>query len=165
MDVCIRIKLKTEIIIIQGKVGHYVKRECNSNQCLLMIYSDGWADRADVVAGYERQALGSITVKIHSPYIDSFDKRYFGLSPFTNVRNPWFNEFWEHKFACQLPSEPNALQPLTNFFDKRVCTGMVNYMLYRLFSSSSIYRKQRQFLITKYFSKTLRADFDQKIIL
>lgn len=73
--------------------------------------------------------MGSITVKIHSPYIDSFDEKYFGLSPFTNVRNPWFNEFWEHKFSCQLPSDPVLLQPLTNFFDKKVCTGNWNSYL------------------------------------
>ncbi|XP_063697705.1 metabotropic glutamate receptor 1-like [Culicoides brevitarsis] len=95
----------------------------NLSDRFLFIGTDGWADRADVVLGYERQALGSITVRIHSPYVESFDKRYFGLSPFTNTRNPWFTEFWEHKFGCQLPGDPNILQPLTNFFDKKVCTG------------------------------------------
>uniref|UniRef100_A0A336LKC4 CSON009533 protein n=1 Tax=Culicoides sonorensis TaxID=179676 RepID=A0A336LKC4_CULSO len=95
----------------------------NLSDRFLFIGTDGWADRADVVAGYERQALGSITVRIHSPYVDSFDKRYFSLSPFTNTRNPWFKEFWEHKFACQIPADANALQPLTNFFDKKHCTG------------------------------------------
>lgn len=57
-------------------------------------YSDGWADRADVVEGYEKQALGSISIRIHSPRVESFDDHYFALSPFTNHRNPWFQEFW-----------------------------------------------------------------------
>lgn len=66
-------------------------------------YSDGWADRADVVADYERQALGSISIRIHSPYVQEFDKYYFGLNPFKNKRNPWFREFWEVCIKLLMP--------------------------------------------------------------
>lgn len=67
----------------------------NLTDRFLLIGSDGWADRADVVQNYERQALGSMSIRIHSPYVKSFDKYYFSLNPFTNKRNPWFQEFWE----------------------------------------------------------------------
>lgn len=71
----------------------------------LIIGSDGWADRQDVVSEYELQAAGSISIRIHSPYIESFDNYYFGLDPFENHRNPWFREFWEDKFHCKMPPE------------------------------------------------------------
>lgn len=83
---------------------------------------DGWADRSDVVTDFERQALGSITVRIHSPYVSKFDSYYFALSPLTNTRNPWFQEFWENKFGCRMPS--NELKKnITFYFDKKTCTG------------------------------------------
>ncbi|EJY57740.1 AAEL017068-PA, partial [Aedes aegypti] len=74
-------------------------KNLNMTDRFLLIGSDGWADRADVVENYERQALGSISIRIHSPYVKSFDDYYFGLSPFTNKRNPWFREFWEVSFG------------------------------------------------------------------
>ena len=69
----------------------------------LIIGSDGWADRQDVVSDYELQAVGSISIRIHSPYAKSFDDYYFALDPFNNHRNPWFKEFWEDKFHCKMP--------------------------------------------------------------
>lgn len=68
------------------------------------FFSDGWSDRYDVVEGYEREAVGGLSVRIHSPYVHDFDSYYFALSPFTNHRNPWFREFWQWKFNCSLQS-------------------------------------------------------------
>lgn len=81
------------------------------------------------VTNYEQQALGSISIRIHSPPLDSFDDYYFGLNPYNNssklfyktcdcvisaskmcfvfTGNPWFKEFWETKFNCKmLPTKP-----------------------------------------------------------
>lgn len=49
--------------------------------------------------------MGGISIRIHSAYVNDFDDYYFNLSPFTNHRNPWFAEFWETRFQCNL--EPN----------------------------------------------------------
>ncbi|XP_055551060.1 metabotropic glutamate receptor 5-like [Wyeomyia smithii] len=99
----------------------------NMTDRFLLIGSDGWADRADVVQNYERQALGSISIRIHSPYVKSFDNYYFSLNPFTNKRNPWFQEFWETKFNCRLPvNEATLNDGLQQGFAseaKSVCTG------------------------------------------
>lgn len=65
--------------------------------------SDGWADRTDVVEGLEQSFIGGISVKIKSPYVKEFDNHYFKLKPFQNPRNPWFEEFWQHRFNCSLP--------------------------------------------------------------
>lgn len=75
----------------------------NLTNNFIIIGSDGWADRQDVVVDYEAQAVGSISIRIHSPYLHSFDEEYFKLDPFNNSRNPWFREFWEDKFHCKMP--------------------------------------------------------------
>ncbi|XP_053699365.1 metabotropic glutamate receptor 1-like [Sabethes cyaneus] len=99
----------------------------NMTDRFLLIGSDGWADRADVVQNYERQALGSISIRIHSPYVKSFDNYYFSLNPFSNKRNPWFQEFWETKFNCRLPVNEATLDVGLQAFAaseaKPVCTG------------------------------------------
>ncbi|VDN50893.1 unnamed protein product [Dracunculus medinensis] len=83
------------------------------------IGSDGWADRLDVVEGVEQEAAGSFSIRIHSPNVDWFDDYYFSLKPETNVLNPWFREFWEEKFKCQLTVPKDDL--IT-----KVCTGKEN---------------------------------------
>jgi metabotropic glutamate receptor 1 len=78
-------------------------KNLNLTNNFLIIGSDGWADRQDVVVEYEPQAVGSISIRIHSPYLKSFDDYYLKLDPFNNTRNPWFKEFWEDKFNCKMP--------------------------------------------------------------
>lgn len=89
-------------------------RNLNMTNRFLIIGSDGWADRQDVVSDYEQQAVGSISIRIHSPSLKSFDDYYFALNPFENDRNPWFREFWEDKFHCKMPLErAKATTPTT----------------------------------------------------
>ncbi|KAJ9583836.1 hypothetical protein L9F63_021839, partial [Diploptera punctata] len=68
----------------------------------LFLGSDGWADRSDVTDGYEMQAMGSISIRIHSPNVTDFDDYYFSLNPYNNTRNPWFREFWQYRFNCTM---------------------------------------------------------------
>ncbi|XP_015794170.2 metabotropic glutamate receptor 1-like, partial [Tetranychus urticae] len=77
-------------------------RRLNATGEFLLVGSDGWSDRYDVVEGYEVEASGGISVRIHSPYVNEFDPYYFNLHPDNNTRNPWFKEFWEFKFNCSL---------------------------------------------------------------
>lgn len=55
-----------------------------------------------MVEKQEEFALGGISIRIHSAYVNDFDDYYFALNPFTNHRNPWFAEFWETRFQCNL---------------------------------------------------------------
>ncbi|KAK7891603.1 hypothetical protein WMY93_023566 [Mugilogobius chulae] len=84
----------------------------------LLIGSDGWADRVEVVEGYEFEALGGITVKLHSEEVSSFDRYFLKLKLSTNQRNPWFPEFWQHRFQCRLPGHPQE-----NTHYRRNCSG------------------------------------------
>uniref|UniRef100_A0A8D2LBC4 Metabotropic glutamate receptor 1 n=1 Tax=Varanus komodoensis TaxID=61221 RepID=A0A8D2LBC4_VARKO len=72
----------------------------------LLLGSDGWADRYDVTDGYQREAAGGITIKLQSPDVKWFDDYYLQLQPETNHRNPWFQEFWQHRFQCRLKGSP-----------------------------------------------------------
>lgn len=80
--------------------------------------SDGWADRYEVVEGYEQEAEGGITMKLQSAVVKSFDDYYLKLRLDTNARNPWFAEFWQYRFQCRMPGHP---QENKNY--KKVCTG------------------------------------------
>ncbi|KAM6915770.1 metabotropic glutamate receptor 1 isoform 1-T1 [Xenentodon cancila] len=84
----------------------------------LLVGSDGWADRYEVVEGYEQEAEGGITMKLQSEVVKSFDDYYLKLHLDTNTRNPWFTEFWQYRFQCRLPGHP---QENKNY--KKVCTG------------------------------------------
>ncbi|XP_053736161.1 metabotropic glutamate receptor 1 isoform X2 [Synchiropus splendidus] len=83
----------------------------------LLIGSDGWADRYEVVEGYEQEAEGGITMKLQSEVVKPFDDYYLKLRLDTNTRNPWFAEFWQYRFQCRLRGHP---QENKNY--KKVCT-------------------------------------------
>ncbi|XP_029902962.1 metabotropic glutamate receptor 1 [Myripristis murdjan] len=85
---------------------------------LQLIGSDGWADRDEVVEGYEQEAEGGITMKLQSAVVKSFDNYFLKLRLDTNTRNPWFPEFWQYRFQCRLPGHP---QENKNY--KKVCSG------------------------------------------
>uniref|UniRef100_A0A3P9DMP6 Glutamate receptor, metabotropic 5b n=1 Tax=Maylandia zebra TaxID=106582 RepID=A0A3P9DMP6_9CICH len=68
----------------------------------LYLCSDGWADRYDVTDGYVKEAAGGITIKLQSADVKWFDEYYLKLRPENNHRNPWFPEFWQHRFQCRL---------------------------------------------------------------
>lgn len=57
-----------------------------------------------MVEGVETQAVGSISIRIHSQYLKTFDENYLNLDPFDHHENPWFSEFWEDKFHCKMPA-------------------------------------------------------------
>uniref|UniRef100_A0A8C2I7N4 Glutamate receptor, metabotropic 5b n=1 Tax=Cyprinus carpio TaxID=7962 RepID=A0A8C2I7N4_CYPCA len=69
------------------------------------VEADGWADRYDVTDGYVREAAGGITIKLQSADVKWFDDYYLKLRPENNPRNPWFPEFWQHRFHCKISKD------------------------------------------------------------
>ena len=100
-------------------------RRFNQTGHFLLVGSDGWADRLDVVDGYEAEAEGGISIRIHSPPVISFDKDYFALKPSRAnlARNPWFQEFWEHRFDCVFADSPKQQPRRYTNNSSRICTG------------------------------------------
>ena len=60
-----------------------------------------------VVRGSETAADGAFTIELASYPIREFADYFTKLNPYTNTRNPWFREFWEHRFDCSL-TEPGC---------------------------------------------------------
>ncbi|XP_026871324.2 metabotropic glutamate receptor 1 isoform X1 [Electrophorus electricus] len=87
----------------------------------LLIGSDGWADRDEVVEGYEQEADGGITMKLQTEEVKSFNDYFLKLRLDTNKRNPWFAEFWQYRFQCRIPGHP---QEKLNY--QKICTGNEN---------------------------------------
>lgn len=70
---------------------------------MLLICSDGWGNRPDVVQGQESAAAGAISIMLHSPRFLDFGPHYAKLKPpLGSPKNPWFDEFWEFRFQCSL---------------------------------------------------------------
>ncbi|XP_029025994.1 metabotropic glutamate receptor 5b [Betta splendens] len=92
----------------QGLVGEF-----------LLIGSDGWADRYDVTDGYVKEATGGITIKLQSADVKWFDEYYLKLRPENNHRNPWFPEFWQHRFLCRLKGHPQESSKYNRTCSKR----------------------------------------------
>ncbi|XP_073674400.1 metabotropic glutamate receptor 5b [Garra rufa] len=84
-----------------------------------LIGSDGWADRYDVTDGYVREAAGGITIKLQSADVKWFDDYYLKLRPENNPRNPWFPEFWQHRFHCRLKGHPQENNKFNRTCGKR----------------------------------------------
>ncbi|KAF3692885.1 Metabotropic glutamate receptor 5 [Channa argus] len=92
----------------QGLVGEF-----------LLIGSDGWADRYDVTDGFNKEAAGGITIKLQSADVKWFDEYYLKLRPENNNRNPWFTEFWQHRFHCRLKGHPQENNKYNRTCSKR----------------------------------------------
>ncbi|XP_029458151.1 metabotropic glutamate receptor 5 isoform X1 [Rhinatrema bivittatum] len=96
-----------------------MRRESLTGEFLL-LGSDGWADRYDVTDGYQREAAGGITIKLQSPDVKWFDDYYLQLRPETNLRNPWFQEFWQHRFQCKLKGYSQESQKFNKTCNSRL---------------------------------------------
>ncbi|KFQ56451.1 Metabotropic glutamate receptor 3, partial [Pelecanus crispus] len=72
------------------------------NVSFTWIASDGWGAQESIVKGNEHIAAGAITLELASHPVKEFDRYFQSLSPYNNRRNPWFKDFWEQKFQCNL---------------------------------------------------------------
>lgn len=72
------------------------------------VAADGWGTHAKLIENVEDVAWGAITVELQAKAIPGFDSYMRSLTPWSNLRNPWFSEYWETWFQCQLA--PNLVQ-------------------------------------------------------
>ncbi|XP_022098848.1 metabotropic glutamate receptor 3-like [Acanthaster planci] len=81
-------------------------KRANLSENFIWLASDGWGAQESPVKGNEAVAEGAITIELQTQKIDKFDEYFLNLNPKTNKRNPWFKEYWEQKFKCELPDDP-----------------------------------------------------------
>ena len=58
--------------------------------------------------GLEDVAQNTITVSPKTVELKAFDESFHRLHPKTNIRNPWFKEFWERHFNCSIKNETDG---------------------------------------------------------
>ena len=72
---------------------------------MIYCFSDGWSDRNEIAEDYYEEAVGSLSIKAYSPLIKEFDDYFTALNPSNNLRNVWFNEYWEERFQCHVEEQ------------------------------------------------------------
>lgn len=80
------------------------------------VAADGWGTHQNLVDGVEEVAWGAITVELQAKAIPGFDDYMKSLTPWVNQRNPWFSEYWQQWFQCQL--QPNLV------YQQQVASGL-----------------------------------------
>ncbi|XP_078679957.1 uncharacterized protein LOC144915447 isoform X3 [Branchiostoma floridae x Branchiostoma belcheri] len=75
----------------------------NARGELIWIGSDSWGSQASVVDGLENAARGALTITLENIPVAGFENYFKALTPDSNSDNPWFKEFWEDYFGCNLP--------------------------------------------------------------
>lgn len=93
------------------------------NVSFTWIASDGWGAQESIVKGNEHIASGAITLELASHPVKEFDRYFQSLSPYNNRRNPWFKDFWEQKFQCNLQNR----KPHKKACDKHFTINSSNY--------------------------------------
>lgn len=78
------------------------------------VAADGWGTHQKLVEGVEEIAWGAITVELSAKTIPGFDQYMKELTPVRNTRNPWFSEYWQEWFNCQLDSNLVAQQQVAS---------------------------------------------------
>ena len=63
---------------------------------------------------------GAVTVQPLAYEVTGFKDYFLHLTPFNNLRNPWFVEFWEQHFRCKFPG--SSWTPYNDNY-KENCTG------------------------------------------
>lgn len=85
------------------------------------IASDGWGKQQKLVESLEEVAEGAITVELQSENIPGFDHYMMTLTPESNQRNPWFDEYWQDTFGCVLAQYAGlTADPLVEICDSRL---------------------------------------------
>lgn len=78
------------------------------------VAADGWGTHQKLVEGVEEVAWGAITVELQAKAIPGFDHYMKALTPWANARNPWFSEYWQEWFDCQLQANLVQQQQLAS---------------------------------------------------
>ena len=69
------------------------------------VAADGWGTQNNLVTGVGEVAWGAITVELKAKAVPDFDQYMGTLTPWDNLRNPWFSEYWEEWFNCRLRAD------------------------------------------------------------
>ena len=85
-----------------------------TNRKFLWIGSDAWARSINVVHKYKESLAGLFGIAPYTGFSDGFMNYFSQLTPLTNKRNPWFEEFYAAYRGCILNSSCIPYVPITS---------------------------------------------------
>ncbi|XP_071081755.1 uncharacterized protein [Haliotis cracherodii] len=71
----------------------------------VVVASEDWGNKQSILESGERATRGAITLKIEQmlePPFSGFSGSLLSKTPGNNLINPWFPEFWQSKFSCNI---------------------------------------------------------------
>lgn len=77
-------------------------KEENATQEFSLVVSDTWSTDTDMLRGLEDEADGTLALRQQVYQDASFESYFVELKPSTNTRDPWFCEYWEESFQCNI---------------------------------------------------------------
>ncbi|XP_053378341.1 uncharacterized protein LOC123530210 isoform X2 [Mercenaria mercenaria] len=106
------INQRADIVVYFGtesRIAHFLKvmNSRNERDEFIFLASEDWGDRQYILNIGQRRTLGSVTLKneVESLADGPLANHIRSLSPdsISSYRNPWFVEYWEENFECDLP--------------------------------------------------------------
>ncbi len=94
---------------------------------LTWLAGDSWGD--NLPGDYRYLARGMLSTVPQSQAIQAFDDYFTSLNLTNNEQNPWFNEYWENQFRCNLDM---ALGDTCDVENQTISTNTTNYSQFSL---------------------------------
>ena len=88
----------------------------------LWIASDSWADSPKIAEDHAEVVDGMLRIINQPTVVPNFMKYFYRLTPSTNSHNPWFGEFWEKIFHCNILKK-NFRLPKAKSSQMKNCSG------------------------------------------
>ena len=88
----------------ETRIVDFLKVIDNRND-FVFLASEDWGDQEYILEIGHLGTLGSIILKNQGVSLsedDTFVDYIKRLNPYNNIKNPWFTEYWEHLFNCDL---------------------------------------------------------------
>ncbi|XP_041349875.1 metabotropic glutamate receptor 3-like isoform X2 [Gigantopelta aegis] len=118
------LKTKASVVIVFVRVEHAkglldAATRRNISGRFVWIASDAWGRNHNPVKNNHLAAQGAITLELQSTQVVPFEKYFVNLKPHTNIRNPWFKEYWTAVHKCKWPEDV----PIHELNSAKLCTG------------------------------------------
>ena len=81
-----------------------IQQDLGSSRQFLWIASDAWAQSVALVHQFNKTVSGLWGIAPLAPFIASFQDYFSQLTPISNLRDPWFTEFYEAYLGCGQPN-------------------------------------------------------------
>ena len=172
------------------------RKKTRDNSLVFVIFIQGKESSVVISGETDEIAIGALTLELVSIQPYSFEHYFNALKPdtknddsndkeddeqeeeedgkFISSRNPWFNEFWEHRFGCSLTSSSTCLNHRLNetnwdsklqfIVDATYVFAQALHMYFNCTSSMCYNKSFNNINGTKLFQLILEKSFSSKLV-